>query len=131
MKHRLLLAVAVMLACAHRAEAAQQTEPAPEQVAPADEEGEPIELGQGVLTVIPVAVPSMPTPAAVATPAGNTAALGNQIAQVVATNLRNSSLFTPLGPQGVPPPTIAQLSEPNYGYWSGTSAQALVQGSVE
>ncbi len=78
-----------------------------------------------------IAVPAMPTPAAVDTPAGGTAALGRQVAQVIAGDLKGSSLFRPLGPAGVSEIAYAQVQSPEYVYWSGSGAQALVQGYVQ
>src|SRR5207253_9882655 len=48
-----------------------------------------------------VAVPVMPTDHPVDTVAGTTAALGRQVAEVVAGDLRGSGLFRPVGPSGV------------------------------
>lgn len=78
-----------------------------------------------------IAVPAMPTPAAVDTPAGATAALGRQVAQVVAGDLKGSGLFRPVGPSGVSDIAYAQVQSPEYAYWSGSGAQALVQGYVQ
>ncbi|HEX8640969.1 MAG TPA: Tol-Pal system beta propeller repeat protein TolB [Allosphingosinicella sp.] len=109
------------------APAAAQEQPAP----PAEEEEEPIRVGQGVTTAIPIAVPFMPTPQPADTPAGNTASLGRQVAEIVATDLRNSGLFTPIGPSGLQAITFPQVTSPNYGYFATTGAQNLVQGFVQ
>ena len=95
------------------------------------EEDEPIRVGEGVVTVLPIAVPYMPTPQAADTPAGNTQNLGRQVAEIVATDLRNSGLFTPIGPSGLRPVTYPQVTAPDYPYFAGAGAQNLVQGFVQ
>jgi TolB protein len=77
-----------------------------------------------------VAVPVMPTPQPVATAAGGTAALGRQVADVVAGDLRNSGLFRPVGPAGVREIGFPEVTAPEFGAWGGAGAQALVQGFV-
>jgi TolB protein len=94
-------------------------------------EDEPIRVGEGVVSVLPIAVPYMPTPQAAVTPAGNTQNLGRQVAEIVATDLRNSGLFTPIGPSGLRPVTYPQVTAPDYGYFATTGAQNLVQGFVQ
>ena len=104
---------------------AQDTPPQPQ----ADDE--PVRVGEGVVTVQPIAVPYMPTPAAADTAAGNTEALGRQIAQIVATDLGNSGLFNPIGPSGLPAVSFPQVQAPDFGAFSATGAQNLVQGFVQ
>jgi TolB protein len=118
------LAAAVALLCAIAPASAQ---PAPE----VQEEEEPIRVGQGVTAAIPIAIPAMPTPRAAATAAGATDALGRQVADIVATDLRNSGLFTPIGPRGLRPVTFPQVTSPDFPYFSTTGAQNLVQGFVQ
>ncbi|HEX2764848.1 MAG TPA: Tol-Pal system beta propeller repeat protein TolB [Allosphingosinicella sp.] len=77
-----------------------------------------------------IAIPSMPTPQSVDTAAGDTAALGRQVAEVVAGDLRGSGLFKPVGPGGVRAIGFPEVTAPEFGYWSGTGAAALVQGFV-
>lgn len=77
-----------------------------------------------------IAVPALATPAAQQTEAGATDALGRQIADVIATDLRGSGLFVPVGPGGLPAPDFAQINAPGYGVWRGMGAEALVQGYV-
>jgi TolB protein len=96
-----------------------------------DEEDVPVTVGEGVITLLPIAVPFMPTPAAADTPAGNTAALGRQVAQIVATDLGNSGLFTPIGPGGLPAVAFPQVTAPDFSAFSSTGAQNLVQGFVQ
>ncbi|HEU0134957.1 MAG TPA: Tol-Pal system beta propeller repeat protein TolB [Allosphingosinicella sp.] len=77
-----------------------------------------------------IAVPIMPTPQAADTPAGSTEALGRQVAEVVAADLRGSGLFRPVGPGGVRSVPFAEVTAPAYAEWSGAGAAALVQGFV-
>lgn len=104
---------------------AQDTQPQPQ----ADDE--PVRVGEGVTTVQPIAIPYMPTPAAADTAAGNTEALGRQVAQIVATDLGNSGNFTPIGPSGLPNVSYPQVQAPDYAAFSGTGANNLVQGYVQ
>src|SRR3978361_1509854 len=73
----------------------------------------------------------MPTPQAADTAAGNSATLGHQVAEIVATDLRNSELFTPIGPSGLPDVSFPQVTAPDYGAFASTGAQNLVQGFVQ
>jgi TolB protein len=77
-----------------------------------------------------IAIPVMPTPQAAATAAGNTEALGRQVAEVVAADLRNSGLFKPVGPGGLRAVTFPEVTAPAFDYWPTTGAAALVQGFV-
>jgi TolB protein len=77
-----------------------------------------------------IAVPVMPTPQVETTAAGATDALGRQVAEVVAANLRNSGLFKPQGPAGLPPIQFAEVTAPTFDRWAGSGAQALVHGFV-
>src|SRR5688572_6860010 len=97
------------------------------------EEPPPLEVDVvgGISSPMPIAVPAMPTPASSATPAGETGALGRQVAEVVAGDLRGSGLFRPIGPAGLAPVSYPQVQAPDYPYWAGSGAQALVQGYVQ
>jgi TolB protein len=77
-----------------------------------------------------VAVPVMPTPESVDTVAGNTAALGRQVAEVVAGDLTRSGLFRPAGPGGVRAVSFPEVTAPAFDHWAGTGAAALIQGFV-
>ncbi len=90
-----------------------------------------VDIAGGISAPMPIAIPALPTPAATATPAGDTAALGRQVAEVVSNDLKSSGLFMPLGPNALAPVSMTQVAAPDYGYWSGTGAQALVQGFVQ
>ncbi|HEY0112574.1 MAG TPA: Tol-Pal system beta propeller repeat protein TolB [Allosphingosinicella sp.] len=77
-----------------------------------------------------IAIPVMPTPEKVGTPAGTTEALGRQVAEVVAGDLRGSGLFKPQGPGGIRPIPFGEVTAPAFDHWSGAGAAALVQGFV-
>jgi TolB protein len=95
------------------------------------EEDEPIQVGVDVRREIPIAVPNMATPRAAETPAGGTEELGRQVAEIVSTDLRNSGLFTPIGPSGIRAPTFPQVTAPDFPYFSSVGAPNLVQGYVQ
>jgi hypothetical protein len=88
-----------------------------------------VDVTGGQRAALPIAVPVMPTPAAADTAAGNTTALGRQVAETA--DLRNSELFTPIGPSGLNAPSYPQVTAPDYGYFATTGAQNLVQGFVQ
>jgi len=77
-----------------------------------------------------IAVPPMPTQQVVDTPAGSTELLGQKVAEVIAADLRGSGLFGPLGPAGLPRPTVPEVTNPAFERWAGMNAEALVQGFV-
>ncbi len=77
-----------------------------------------------------IAVPAMPTQAVVQTPAGGTDLLGQKVAEVIAADLKNSGLFSPMGPAGLAAPTVPEVTAPVYERWTRLSAEALVQGFV-
>ncbi|HST37004.1 MAG TPA: Tol-Pal system beta propeller repeat protein TolB [Allosphingosinicella sp.] len=90
-----------------------------------------VDVTGGQRAALPIAVPYMPTPAEAETPAGGTGTLGRQVAEIVAADLRNSGLFTPIGPSGLPNVSYPQVSAPDYGAFSATGAQNLIQGFVQ
>ena len=98
--------------------------------APAAAQSIRVDITGGISSPMPIAIPVMPTPAAQDTAAGDTAALGRQVAQVVTDDLRNSGLFKPLGPGSLRPVGFEQVTQPDFPFWVGTGAQALVQGFV-
>lgn len=77
-----------------------------------------------------IAIPVLPTPQATATPAGSTDALGRQIAEVIASDLRGSGLFKPVGPGGIRAIGYDEVTTPQYDGWAASGAEALVQGFV-
>ena len=113
--------------------AAQQvTPPAIPAPAPAqEEEGLSVDVTDTASADLTIMIPAMPTAQAVQTPAGNTEALGRQIAEVIAADLRNTGLFKPVGPDGVRAPSVGEVRAPDFTYWRNGSAQALVQGYVQ
>jgi TolB protein len=90
-----------------------------------------VDVTGGQRAALPIAVPYMPTPQAADTAAGNTGALGRQVAEIVSADLSNSGLFTPIGPGGLAPVSFPQVTAPDFGYFSTTGAQNLVQGFVQ
>jgi len=135
---RLLLSLALLGSAAVAQDAPQAPPPAApasgQAAAPGQGQGQGQELvvdvEGGVSAPLPIAVPFMPTAAVVQTPAGATDALGRQLAGIIETDLRNSGLFTPMGAAGLRAPTFPEVTAPGYEYWTGTGAQALVQGYV-
>jgi TolB protein len=112
MKHALLLACAFIAA------------PALAQ----DQDAPPVEVevvGGGVQELTAIAVPTMPVAG------GAPSTLGRQIAEVIASDLRSTGLFTPLGPNGIGSYTFAQAGSPAYGEWRNAGAAQLVTGTVE
>lgn len=101
--------------------------PAPAQ----EEEGLSVDVTDTASADLTILIPAMPTPQAVQTPAGNTETLGRQIAEVIAADLRNTGLFKPLGPNGVRAVPMGEVRAPDFTYWRGATAQALVQGYVQ
>ena len=99
----------------------------------AAQEAPPLEVDivGGISAPMPISIPAMPTPGSAQTAAGETGALGRQVAEIVASDLRGSGLFAPRGPAGLPPVSFPQVTAPDFGFWSGSGAQALVQGFVQ
>jgi TolB protein len=83
-----------------------------------------------VTDVKKVAVPAFVSPAAVDTAAGNTSNLARQIAEVIASDLRGSGLFEPVGPAGLRSITLGEVTAPQYGYWEGRNADQLIEGFI-
>jgi TolB protein len=79
-----------------------------------------------------IAITVFPTDvvAPTSTSAGDTAALGRALSQVVADDLKNNGLFKPSGPSGLPQPSFPQVQAPDYPVWSTRAADMLVQGYV-
>lgn len=123
-----IFAVAAAAALAWSGLAASQTPPPPPQDEPA---GLVVDVVGGVSAPMPIAIPAMPTPSAVATAAGNTGTLGRQVAEIVSNNLRNSGLFTPIGPDRLRAIAYSEVAAPDFPSWSGSGAQALVHGFVQ
>lgn len=110
-----------------------QTAPPPPTATPAPQQpdaGLVVDVTGGVSAPLPIAIPVLPTAAVVQTAAGATDVLGRQLAQVIAADLKNSGLFTPLSPDRLRAVTYPEVTQPGYDYWADTGAQALVQGFV-
>ena len=90
-----------------------------------------VDITGGISAPMPIAIPAMPTPAPASTAAGDTAALGVRVAEVVTNDLKNSGLFSPLGPNALGKVAYAQVTAPDFPFWTNTGAQALVQGFVQ
>ncbi|MBX3595700.1 Tol-Pal system beta propeller repeat protein TolB [Sphingomonas sp.] len=136
MRIRLLIAAAapaIFLAAPAHAQTPAQVRPpvvaAPQQ--PAQDGQLPvIDVTDESAQDLTILIPAMPTAQVVSTPAGSTDALGRQISEVIAADLGNTGLFKPLGPTGVRAIPYGEVSAPDFAYWRGASAQALVQGFV-
>ncbi len=77
-----------------------------------------------------IAVPALPTPQSQDTAAGSTAELGGKISDVIVSDLRSSGLFKPIGRNQVRGISYTEVTAPQFPYWSGTNASALIQGFV-
>jgi len=89
-----------------------------------------VDVEGGVSAPMPIAIPTMPTAAVVETAAGTTDVLGRQLSDIIANDLRNSGLFTPIPPAQLRTVSVPEVTAPAFDYWSGTGAQSLVQGYV-
>ncbi|MBA4763039.1 Tol-Pal system beta propeller repeat protein TolB [Sphingomonas sp.] len=109
-----------------------QEQPTAQPAAPAGESQElpTIDVTDESAQDLTIIIPPMPTQQVVSTAAGSTDALGRQVSQIIADNLRNTGLFKPLGPTGVRAIPVSEVSAPDFGYWRGATAQALVHGFV-
>jgi TolB protein len=106
-----------------------QTGPAP-VAQPAGEEVDEV-VRFDVADVRKVAVPSFVSPTSSETAAGNTSALARQIAEVIASDLRGSGLFEPIGPTGLRAITLSEVTAPQYDYWQGRNADQLIEGFIK
>lgn len=77
-----------------------------------------------------IAIPGFATDRAVATPAGDTAVLGRQLAEVITADLKNNGLFKPTGPASLPGVAYGEVTAPQFPVWSGRGAEMLVHGYV-
>ena len=82
-------------------------------------------VGGGVKSNVAIAVPAMPATG------GASDALGRQAAEVIASDLRSTGLFTPLGPAGIGGYAFEQATNPAYANWRSAGASALVSGYLE
>ena len=115
--NKLASTVALTAACWAGAAHAQATDDPP-----------PVEVrvvSGGVQGATTIAVPAMPAGQ------GGSDTLGRQIAEVIASDLRSTGAFTPLGPNGIGSYSVAQATTPAFGEWRSAGASALVAGYVE
>jgi len=84
-----------------------------------------VDVVGGITAPMAIAVPAMPSTT------GASDSLGRQIAEVVASDLRSTGLFTPLGPAGIGSYSFDQAGSPVYATWRNAGASALVSGYVE
>ena len=87
-----------------------------------------VDVVGGIQAPMAIAVPVMPTAgtAEAANPA--VGGLGRQISAVIASDLRASGLFTPLGPDGIGGYSYAEASSPAFPTWRSAGAQLLATG---
>src|SRR5262245_19154802 len=83
-------------------------------------ESAPELVGGSVRTSTAIAVPPM---------AGDP--VGRQVAEVIASDLRSTGVFTPLGPAGQPNYSVEEAGSPAYPSWRNAGVAALVSGYVE
>ncbi|WP_298090743.1 Tol-Pal system beta propeller repeat protein TolB [uncultured Sphingomonas sp.] len=113
------------------APAPQEAAPQQPGVAPTDQSGPlVVDVTGGISAPMPIAIPAMPTNAVQQTPAGTTDVLGRQLSEIIANDLRNSGLFTPIPPAQLRTVSFPEVTAPAFDYWNGTGAQALVQGFI-
>jgi len=90
-----------------------------------------VDVTGGISAPMPIAIPAMPTPAVVSTPAGMSDQVGRELSGIITNDLKNSGLFRPLGPNMLRPVSFPEVTAPAFDYWGGTGAQALVQGFIK
>ncbi|OAO01056.1 Tol-Pal system beta propeller repeat protein TolB [Sphingomonadales bacterium EhC05] len=89
-----------------------------------------VDVDNSAASELIIAVPGLPTPQTVDTPAGDTRELGNKISDVIASDLRSSGLFRPLGRNSVRGISFGEVTSPQFPYWESTNASALIQGFI-
>ena len=109
--------------------AVAQTGPAPAPQPSGEEVDEVVRFD--VADVRKVAIPAFVSPTSSETAAGNTNALARQIAEVIASDLRGSGLFEPIGPSGLRAITLGEVTAPQYDYWQGRDADQLIEGFIK
>ena len=95
---------------------------------PAEDEPELVEFDTAKTRSI--AVPALVAPSPADTAAGNTTALGRQIAEVISADLRASGVFETSGPNGLRAITLGEVTAPQFDYWKARPVEQLVQGFV-
>ena len=79
-----------------------------------------IDINQGVVEPMPIALPDF----------GGDPAMGRQIVEVIANDLRSSGLFSPLDQAAFIDRAVDASSTPNFANWRAINAQALVTGTI-
>ncbi|MEQ7873884.1 Tol-Pal system beta propeller repeat protein TolB [Sphingomonas sp. ASV193] len=99
----------------------------------APQPGQPVEVSVTGGTNAPsvIAVPVFAPAAEAQTTGGSTSAIGQQIAQVIASDLRSTGKFNPVGPDGIPAVGYAEAPRPSYARWTSVGASTLLTGFVE
>ena len=82
-----------------------------------------VDVVGGTNAPMAIAVPALPSQ--------SNDPVGRQIAEVIASDLRSTGLFTPLGPNGIGSYGVAEASAPVYATWRNAGASALVSGTGE
>jgi len=126
----LTIATAAVLVASTGSALAQTPAPTPTPTQTPGGDDQIIDLEGGQESALPIIIPVMPTNAATATAAGQTDALGRQLAEIIDADLRNTGLFKTVGPTAARPIGYAEVTSPNYESWGAYASQALVQGYI-
>ncbi|QIK78901.1 Tol-Pal system protein TolB [Sphingomonas piscis] len=78
-----------------------------------------------------VAVPPLPTPKIEQTSAGQTHAIGLQVAEVIVSDLRTTGAAAPVGPQNLRVYSYPEVTGPLFQQWKSIGAKYLVTGFVQ
>lgn len=78
-----------------------------------------------------VAIPPLPTPKIEQTAAGQTHAIGLQVAEVIASDLRASGVAAPVGPANLRVYSYPEVTGPLFQQWQSIGAKSLVTGFVQ
>lgn len=84
------------------------------------QENPPELVGGSVRTNTAIAVPVMP---------GDM--IGRQVSEIIASDLRSTGLFTPIGPGGLPSYSVEEAGNPAYPSWRNAGVAALVSGYIQ
>ncbi len=91
-----------------------------------------VDINAGISKPMPIVVPAFTTPTVASTPAGDTATLGRQVADVISNDLEGSGLFKPINPKAFTTTvTYMDVTAPKFPSWRTLAAQALVTGFVQ
>lgn len=82
-------------------------------------------------TIPVVALPPLATPRNEPTEAGETGVIGIQVATQIATDLRQSGVAFPVGPDKIRVYSSTEAGAPNFPLWDNTGASALLTGYVQ